>query len=123
MSDLNELKQRIDAAVPCDVFDREHGGDFGDGGYDNAARHCAKVLLRVAARDPEAFKGALDRFREHPYGDDLEQLMTADERAATMEGRFGVTGYQWGWAVNAVAHLLEQEAVPNPAIVTLGPST
>ena len=119
MSDLNNLKQRIDAAISCAEYLRQHG-KYGEAGYENAANHAAQMLLKVAARDPQAFKAALDSFRQNPYGNDIDSLMTAGERDLLFQGKFGLSGFQWGWAVNAVAHLLEQKAVPNPAIVTLG---
>ena len=84
------------------------------------AEHAAKVVLAVASRDPVAFKGALDHFREHPYGNAIGDLMTEEERSVLQDGRYGITGNQWGWAVGAVAYLTEQPPVPNPAIVTIG---
>lgn len=31
-----------------------------------------------------------------------------------------LTGFMWGWAVNAARHILKLGAVPNPAIITVG---
>lgn len=114
MADLSELRKRIDAAVPCADFT----GDT-DAGYENAANHLAKVLLAVASRAPEAFGRGLDAHREDAFANEIEKLLTPDERAVLFEGRWGVTGFQWGWALNVVASLLEQGAVPNPAIWTV----
>jgi hypothetical protein len=32
----------------------------------------------------------------------------------------GLSGFQWGWAVNAARYALSEPPVPNPAIVTIG---
>lgn len=34
--------------------------------------------------------------------------------------RLGLTGFQWGWAVNAARYCVELPPMPNPAIVTIG---
>lgn len=106
--------EMIEAAVPPAEL-----AEGGGAGYENAANHAAKVLLGVARRTPQAFGVALDSFRQDPFCRDIENLMTEPERAALFEGRWGITGFQWGWAVNTVAYLLEQAPVPNPAIWTL----
>jgi hypothetical protein len=46
--------------------------------------------------------------------------MTPEERAIVIEGQYGVTGFQWGWAVGTAAWLLEQPPVPNGAILHIG---
>lgn len=120
MNDLNKLRQRIGDAIPCEEYERVHPG-YGADGYENAGNHAAKILLRIAAGDPKAFKAALDSFRNDPYGHEIDSLMTPGELSILFGGRFGLTGFQWGWAVNAVAHLLEQEAVPNPAVMQISP--
>ncbi len=112
----DDLRARIEAALPPEEFKEGEGAD----GYQNAAEHAAKVVLGIANRNPVAFKGALDDFREHPYGNAIEGLMTEEERTVLMDGRYGITGNQWGWAVGAVAYLTEQPPVPNPAIITIG---
>lgn len=88
--------------------------------YENAANFIAKVLMGAASRDPIAFKQALNSYRNDPFGDEVEKQMTAEERYVTLgDPHWGATGHQWGWAVNLVAHFLEQDPVPNPAIWTI----
>lgn len=110
-----ELRARVEAAVSPEEFEGGEGMD----GYENAANHAVKVLLAVASRDPASFKKALDTFRGDPYGRDIEALMTDEERSIVIEGNWGLTGFQWGWAVNTVAFLTEQPPVPNPALITI----
>lgn len=88
-------------------------------GYENCARFAAKTLLSVARRDPVAFGKALDAYREDPTTRAIEDLMTPDERDMLFEGRWGLSGFMWGWACQTVAYLLEQEPVGNPALVTI----
>lgn len=88
--------------------------------YDGTARFAAQRILAAARRDPETFGRALDAYRQNPYCSDIDALLTEDDREIIMTGRWGVTGFQWGWAVQTVAWLLEQPSVPNGAILTIG---
>ncbi|KKM57027.1 hypothetical protein LCGC14_1551120 [marine sediment metagenome] len=85
------------------------------GGYNGAAEYVAKMIMRAARRDPQAFAAAAEAYREDPYGHAIEDLMTAEERDSMNE----ITGFMWGWAVNAVFYLTEQPAGPNPGIITI----
>lgn len=107
--------ETIDAAVPPEQF-----GVGGAEGYENAGNHACKILLGIARRDPIAFKVALDKFRADPFCDAIEDLMAPEEKRLLFEGRWGLTGFLWGFAVQTAAYLLEQAPVPNPAIITIG---
>lgn len=104
----------IESAVHPDEFTLPDPSDYGPA-YDNAARWTAKSLLAAARRDPVAFREALDEYRQNPYGRALDELLTPEEREAAGQ----LTGFQWGWAVQTVAYLLEQQSVPNPALVVI----
>lgn len=104
----------IEKAVPPAAFE----GSMDDG-YNNCANHACKVILAAARRSPVEFRKALDAFREDPYSHGIDELLTSEERDLLFEGEWGLTGFQWGWAVNTAAYLLEQAPVPNPAIMTL----
>jgi hypothetical protein len=110
----------IEAAVPPEEFAASHPGEYGMEGYSNAGSYACKVILAIARRDPTGFKAALDIFRTDPYTRAIEELMTPEERAIVIEGQYGVTGFQWGWAVGTAAWLLEQPPVPNGAILHIG---
>lgn len=113
-------REDIDASVPPEEYAAKMVGAFGASGYNNAAYHACKILLQIASRDPVGFKAAMDAHRENPYGRDIENLMTPEERTLIMDGRYGLTGFQWGWAVNTAAYFTEQAPVPNGAIITIG---
>ncbi len=107
----------IEAAVPIDEFPSGRNADA-EAGYENSARYVAKVYLAAARRDPVVFRAALDDYRESHDVTALDALLTPEEyRVAIADA--GITGFQWGWAMNTVAYLLEQEQVPNHALINL----
>ena len=121
MSDKVTMADIESAVDPVEYAKVTHDGTATAESYENCAHFAAKVLLGVARRDPVAFGKALDAFRAEPFSREIEALMTREERNTLFEGRWGVTGFMWGWAVNTVAYLLEQPPVPNPAIWTITP--
>lgn len=117
MSD-NITIEHINNAVPPEEFAKgSAAGAFGTSGYNNAAYHACKILLQIATRDPVGFKAALDAYRAN-FSDEMQELMTPEERALIMDGRYGITGFQWGWALNTAAYFTEQAPVPNGAIIS-----
>lgn len=117
MSDEGRVSfESVEAAVNPYDFRGDDGA-----AYANAANFAAKTILAAARRSPVAFGAALDAYREDPHTRAIDALLTEDERAVVVEGSQGVTGFQWGWAVQTVAYLLEQAPVPNGAIMTFGP--
>jgi hypothetical protein len=94
-----------------------------DHGYDLAGRGLAHAFLVLCEEDPSLL--------EVPSKDDDP---TGSERASNdklwkaFKARWpdgnewlgGCTGFQFGWAHNAVRYVLGVEAVGNPAIVTVG---
>lgn len=118
-----DLAAAVAAAVPSEEFvsaNAEYDGD----GYSNAAYYAAQVLMRCAAVDPDVFAAEAQRFREDPYCDAFEALIPRDDTRTVREivfvGQYGLTGFQWGYAINAALTLLEQPGAPNPAILTIG---
>lgn len=112
----------IQQAIPPREFASLHPALEGTNwsAYENVANYVVKVLMGVAARNPVAFKAALDAFRADPYGREIDNLMTEEERYLTIgDPVWGASDYQWGWAVGTVAYFLEQDPVPNPAILTV----
>ncbi len=93
------------------VAKAQPGGD-----YSGQAEYVAKMILQAARRDPIAFAEASEKYRDTPLSGAIEDLMTDEERTS-MDG---ITGFMWGWAVNAAFYLTEQAAGPNPALVTIG---
>lgn len=76
--------------------------------YDDAARHAGKLVLHYLRAHPDAARlGAYE----------LDDAMEHD--GVTIYG-LGLTGFMWGWAVNAARRCLELDSVPNPAILVIG---
>ncbi len=107
--------------------------------YDGCANVCARIVLGVLERHPEAQSLPADRDVEWPKKADgsmdwdappivlregvyefiqrVEPETYATHKAAVFSE---LTGFMWGWAVNAARYALELPPVPNPAIVTIG---
>jgi hypothetical protein len=79
------------------------------GTYAGAADYAARLIIEWYIVDPK---------RVHD-GDPYEPMKASGIDLA----RFGFTGFQWGWAVNAARACLELAAVPNPAIVHVREAT
>ena len=112
----------INKAIPPEEFAKIADAPTGltsGSGYENAASYACKIILNAARRDPVAFKAAMDEFRKNPFSREIEKLLTEDERKEILHGYYGLTGFQWGWAVQTAAYLTEQAPVGNPAILTL----
>lgn len=82
-------------------------------GYGECARWFAKRMLAAVLADPSLMQS--------------ERLFTAvverdPEVSALAHGQYGPTGFQVGWAQNAVRYCVELEPAVNPAIITVGPT-
>lgn len=104
----------VNSAVHPDVYTK--GVNSLSDAYENGAVWIAKCLLEAARRNPIEFKTGLDKYRTDPYTDALDELLLPEERKIIGS----MTGFMWGFAVQTVAYLLEQEQVPNGAIITVG---
>ncbi len=82
------------------------------GSYDGCANVAARAVLEHLEAHPEHL--ALDA--EGGLYDHVKASASAEAKAAFSE----MTGFMWGWAVNAARHILKQKPVPNPAIVEIG---
>jgi hypothetical protein len=72
--------------------------------YGECARFAGKLVLNWFLSDTS-------RVQTDPYQD----MKAAGIPLADL----GLTGFQWGWAVNAARRCLELEPVDNPAILTI----
>ncbi len=106
--------------------------------YDDAGRAAAKVILDFLERHPEASDlpadsdGAFDLDESgnivpdsyHMVREGLWDYLRRIEPDLYARHRKTVfaelTGFSWGWAVNAARRCLELTPVPNPAIVEFG---
>jgi hypothetical protein len=106
--------------------------------YDDYGRAVAKLVLGFLERHPEASDKPADSEHEWPTKPDGTPDWNATP-SITVEGLYDyikrvepdwkeanqhvfgeMTGFMWGWGVNAARRCLELPPVPNPAIVTIG---
>ena len=99
-------------------------------GYDDGANAAARLVLEFLERHPEALAMPSDSEYEW-HGEDatlkIEGLYEYMKRvepdwfAAHHENIWNeLTGFMWGWAVNAARYVLSAPPVPNPALVVIG---
>ena len=115
-----EMKDWILACTATDATD-----------YDGMARYAAKLVLEYLLADPKRAQIPTENeYEKDENGDlvfndegglnlvtpDLYEVMKADGIDLSS---LGLTGFMWGWAVNAARRCLELGPVPNPAIVTI----
>lgn len=109
--------------------------------YNDAALFAAKLILTWLLEDPQRAQSPA----ENDYAlDDEGRMKWVDDdgnptdyghgRAVVREygwydrmkadgyelATLGLSGFQWGWAVNAARRCVELPAVPNPAIILVG---
>jgi hypothetical protein len=60
-------------------------------------------------------------FLAHPYTASLDEntLYETMKEAGVSFEELGLTGFQWGWAVNAARRCVELPPIPNPAILVI----
>lgn len=109
-------------------------------GYDDCGEMAAGMVLMFYEAHPEATTWPVERAHHwerdgqqvDPGKDGWEGLqyvgdgpdLYAEVNSFTdgkLDG-FGLTGFLWGWAVNAARYALDLPPEPNPAIITVGSS-
>jgi hypothetical protein len=126
-----ELRAMIEAVPVESRFYRPSG--YGDG-----ANATAKIVLHFLERHPECALMPAESAREWPKKDDGTTDWNGTP-TVTQEGIYDaikrlepetyerhrehvfseLTGFMWGWAVNAAKYCLDLPPVPNPAIVEI----
>lgn len=110
--------------------------DYNANGYEDCARYIGKQVLEAYLADVALVALPMDNEYEWET-DDAGRLVgykrDADgkaivkvrglhdvlvERGADITGH-GITGFQWGWAVNAARYAVDADQQPNPAIIEL----
>jgi len=118
MSDAKfSISEAVNNSVPCEDY-----AGTGMDGYSNAAYFATKMLLKCATNEPERFFAEADKFRSNPYSDAFLSMSPDGDKTLDellMRGRFGLTGFQWGYAVNTALMMLKQPPAPNPALLTI----
>lgn len=127
----DEMRAWLLAAPSVDEFEayceakRERDEEYTGDDYGEAARVTARGILEAFLADPRL--AAMPTESEYDWtdytGDGMPKLLVAGLSEALRERdvRYvsGITGFQWGWAVNAARYCVELPPAPNPAIVEL----
>lgn len=103
---------------------------FDDMTYEGCARYAAKLILEWLMEDPPRANGPTENVYQHEANGQMTwpavvlqegwyELMCAGEEWASIN-QLGLSGFQWGWAVNAARRCVELPEVPNPAIMIIG---
>lgn len=97
--------------------------------YDEGARLAGRIVLEYLQMHPEDAALPADDKHEWPNGWDAPSVIVAPGIHGQMERKepgaieklrsLGLTGFMWGWAVNAAKYALDLPPVANPAIVTI----
>lgn len=109
--------------------------------YEEAARYVGRVILEAFLADPRLASvptetvydwdeikkdprwttaHGVEVMKEHVIAEGLyETLKQRDPSTKRMLETSGLTGFQWGWAVNAARYCVELPPAPNPAILTI----
>lgn len=130
------------AEIEATVF-AGHGDGPSAYNYDTSAKAGAKIILQVIEAHPDILWAEIPTEARYEYLDEDGTIMEGDDRFS--KGRFtmaqegwhetmkplltaeqsaeweklGLTGFQWGWAVNTVRMILGMSPVGNPAIITI----
>ena len=113
--------ERIRNAPPS--WDGNSPGDT----YDRTADYAARLILEWLLADPSRALGPTENVyenqgeRDKPWTGVVLEVGWYDrmkDDGVPLE-QLGLTGFQWGWAVNAARGILGLLFVPNPAIITI----
>lgn len=96
--------------------------------YDACARYAARLVLQWLLADPTRAQSPVENVYEADTEDRFAMPLAVVERGwydrmkddGVPIGDLGLSGFMWGWAVNAARRCAELPAVPNPAIMTIG---
>lgn len=84
-------------------------------GYDGCANRAALAVLQLFETVPASRTWSTD-----DPGDPLYQSVKDGRPDLYDEVWSQMTGFQWGWAVNAAKYIVGEPPVPNPAILVIG---
>ena len=135
----DEMRAWILSAPTTDEFRAymdAHEGAYTDADYGDCARVVARVILEAYLAEPSLASLPMDA--EYDWEGDPDhgsqgmkpEFVRQHDLAYVMRERglydgirgLGISGFQWGWAVNAARFCVEVEPQPNPAIMTVGGS-
>lgn len=118
-----EMRAYLMAAIEPTQGDPIHVRMPGMDGYEMAARCAARAMLIVCEENPRLLD--VPTREDDPTGfaratHDAHWQAAKDRWPGLDDWLGGLTGFQFGWANNAVRYALGAEAVGNPALVSIG---
>lgn len=91
--------------------------------YGEYARRVARMVLEFWLEDPQRAQIPAENVYEEDAAGCLTVITPGLYEVMRQHGlsltELGITGFQWGWAVNAARRCVELPPVPNPAIITV----
>lgn len=118
-----EMREHLMGALDINEGEPIHRRMPGTEGYEMAARCLGKALLLVCEDDPSLLDIPADKDGARGIGAAFHDAHWGAAKArwpGINDWLGGVTGFQFGWANNAVRYALGTRTVGNPAILTVG---
>ena len=121
MSDGAHLGMGAEAAMKAVI-----GGGDGPSDPDAALRELEAEIRRASAEPPMTYDSTanlaarivLEHLERHPQDRAIDEHEVY-QRLRSQLDPLDLTGFMWGWAVNAARAILELPPVPNPAILVI----
>ncbi len=118
--------------TPAEMEEMLRGADLGDTGYEGGANSIARMILEAWDKHPplESLLTECEYLKDGSgqmvwpavqmtvgLSDALKQVY--QDEPAKLEIMGGMTGFMWGWAVNAARYCRSLPELPNPALLTI----
>ena len=94
--------------------------------YEGTANYCAFLIVSWLKEDPTRAGSPTENvYRYGPNNEWTGEIIDHGWYERMKDdgielGKLDLTGFMWGWAVNAARAILDLPEVPNPAILTIG---
>lgn len=87
--------------------------------YDGCARYAAKLVLTWLLEDPTRASSPPENEYDDAYNVTTPGWYDRMKADGSPVASLDLTGFMWGWAVNAARRCVELPPSPNPAIVSI----
>lgn len=128
--DPDEMRAWLLAAPTVDEFEAAIAAqpDLNEEDYTQCARVAARVMLEAFLAEPRLASLPLDAEYDWDADPDrgakgmraeyiIHRGLSTELRDRDVRLPAGMSGFQWGWAVNAARYCVELPPTPNPAIL------
>lgn len=103
---IDKINRREGAMTPGEMRRYiESAPDTKDVSYSDESRRFARLVLTEADKNPDLFLSNSRKFSDKLFEG----------------GDYNLTGFMFGWAVNAVRYVLGTNPIQNPAVISLSP--